>query len=183
MGASASGGVLSIAGQTAGDTIYFNGTSWVRLAKGTANQRLSMNAGATAPEWQTVATGVTITGQRVTATSAFTTTSGTFVDITGLSFTADNNGGSSYAVFTIANSNNGANTNFVTLVDNATTLNGKTGANTTAGMIHNTPYPIFVANDGQVVKAQARCSAGTFTGYSTASGTDYPSSVEVLEIV
>ena len=37
---------------TQGDTIYHNGTNNVRLAKGTANQVLAMNSGATAPEWQ-----------------------------------------------------------------------------------------------------------------------------------
>lgn len=43
----------AIASQAAGDVIYFDGTNWVRLAKGTAGQVLTMNAGATAPEWQT----------------------------------------------------------------------------------------------------------------------------------
>ena len=44
---------LTIASQAAGDILYFNGTNWVRLAKGTASQTLKMNAGATAPEWVT----------------------------------------------------------------------------------------------------------------------------------
>jgi len=35
----------------AGDVFYWNGTTLVRLAKGTAAQVLTMNAGATAPEW------------------------------------------------------------------------------------------------------------------------------------
>ena len=35
--------------------MYHNGTDWIRLAKGTASQTLKMNAGATAPEWVTVA--------------------------------------------------------------------------------------------------------------------------------
>jgi hypothetical protein len=39
--------------QGTGDITYFNGTSWVRLALGTAGQVLTVNAGATAPEWQT----------------------------------------------------------------------------------------------------------------------------------
>lgn len=38
---------------TAGDMIYHNGTDNVRLAKGTAGQVLTMNSGATAPEWAT----------------------------------------------------------------------------------------------------------------------------------
>lgn len=36
---------------TQGDLIYHNGTDNIRLAKGTANQLLAMNSGATAPEW------------------------------------------------------------------------------------------------------------------------------------
>ena len=35
----------------AGDLIYFNGTNFLRLPKGTAGQALVMNSGATAPQW------------------------------------------------------------------------------------------------------------------------------------
>lgn len=35
----------------AGDILYHNGTSFVKLTKGTAEQVLAMNSGATAPEW------------------------------------------------------------------------------------------------------------------------------------
>ena len=44
---------LVIASQAQGDILYFNGSNWIRLAKGTAGQVLTMNAGGTAPEWQT----------------------------------------------------------------------------------------------------------------------------------
>jgi len=44
---------LTVLNQAAGDIQYFDGTNWVRLAKGTANQYLKMNAGATAPIWVT----------------------------------------------------------------------------------------------------------------------------------
>ena len=44
---------IAVTSQAAGDMLYFNGTAWVRLAKGTAAQQLRMNAGATAPEWFT----------------------------------------------------------------------------------------------------------------------------------
>lgn len=40
---------------TQGDIIYYNGTDNVRLAKGAAATILTMNAGATAPEWATSA--------------------------------------------------------------------------------------------------------------------------------
>ena len=34
-----------------GDVLYYDGTNYIRLPKGTAGQALVMNAGATAPEW------------------------------------------------------------------------------------------------------------------------------------
>jgi len=45
---------------TAGDVVYFDGTSWVRLAVGTAAQVLTVNAGATAPQWATSTAAVEI---------------------------------------------------------------------------------------------------------------------------
>lgn len=42
---------------SAGDISYHNGTDNIRLAKGTADQVLTMNAGATAPEWADAAAG------------------------------------------------------------------------------------------------------------------------------
>lgn len=45
--------VPSPASQASGDLLYRGGTEWERLPKGTAGQVLTMNAGATAPEWQT----------------------------------------------------------------------------------------------------------------------------------
>lgn len=45
--------VPSPSSQAAGDILYRGTTEWERLAKGTASQVLTMNAGATAPEWQT----------------------------------------------------------------------------------------------------------------------------------
>lgn len=44
---------IALGSDAQGDVMYYNGTDWVRLAKGTAGQVLEMNAGATAPEWDT----------------------------------------------------------------------------------------------------------------------------------
>ena len=41
----------------AGDILYYNGTDYIRLAKGTASQHLAINSGATAPEWVTAVGG------------------------------------------------------------------------------------------------------------------------------
>ena len=40
-------------GTTTGDMQYWNGTAWVVVAAGVAGQELTMNSGATAPEWVT----------------------------------------------------------------------------------------------------------------------------------
>ncbi len=45
-----------------GDLLYFNGTRFVRLPRGTASQQLRTNAGGTDIEWATIAGGSTPTG-------------------------------------------------------------------------------------------------------------------------
>ena len=42
---------IAMGSDAAGDVLYYDGTNYVRLGKGTAGQALVMNAGATAPEW------------------------------------------------------------------------------------------------------------------------------------
>jgi hypothetical protein len=65
---------------TAGDVIYRNATVPVRLGIGTAGQVLTVNSGATAPEWATAATGGTWTQ---IATAALSGASVTISSITG----------------------------------------------------------------------------------------------------
>lgn len=60
-----------------GDVIYHNGTSWTRLAKGTAAQVLAMNAGATAPEWTAAGAGGGVTFSHNTWTPTVAATTGT----------------------------------------------------------------------------------------------------------
>ena len=45
---------IAMGSDAAGDILYYNGTDYVRLPKGTAAQQLAVNSGATAPEWTTV---------------------------------------------------------------------------------------------------------------------------------
>ena len=66
------GANISLNGEVTGDMMYFNGTNWVRLAKGTAGQNLMMNADATAPEW---VTGETLSRAKLTRAD-FTASSG-----------------------------------------------------------------------------------------------------------
>ena len=58
---------------TQGDLPYAIGAStWAGLAKGTANQLLRMNAGATAPEWASTLAGLTLTSPTINGTIATT---------------------------------------------------------------------------------------------------------------
>ncbi len=86
--------VPSPASQAEGDVLFRGASSWSRLAKGTAAQVLTMNAGATAPEWATPSGGSdtltetntkTVTNKRiqprVVSAVSYTTNTGTSLDI------------------------------------------------------------------------------------------------------
>jgi len=48
---------FGVGSDAAGDILYHNGTSYIRLAKGTADQVLTMNDAATAPGWEAASGG------------------------------------------------------------------------------------------------------------------------------
>ena len=50
---------IALGSDAVGDTLYYNGTDYARLAKGSAGQVLTM--GANNPSWTTVAAGSTVT--------------------------------------------------------------------------------------------------------------------------
>ena len=66
---------IRLGSDAAGDIMYFNGTDYARLAKGSASEVLKMNSGATAPEWAT--------------DSNTTYTAGDGLDLTGTTFSTD----------------------------------------------------------------------------------------------
>ena len=55
---------IQLGSDAAGDVMYYNGTNYIRLATGTVGQVLTINSGATAPEW-TTSSGATL--QQATA--------------------------------------------------------------------------------------------------------------------
>lgn len=71
--------VPSPASQASGDLLYRGATEWQRLAKGTASQVLTMNAGATAPEWAAAASQFDAIAGRIRGHNAQTGTTYTFV--------------------------------------------------------------------------------------------------------
>jgi hypothetical protein len=62
---------------TAGDTIYRNATVPARLGIGTAGQVLTVNSGATAPEWTTVSTSPIFVGCLAKCSTSIAFTAGT----------------------------------------------------------------------------------------------------------
>ena len=61
---------------TQSDLLYRDGSGLQRLAKGTANQTLQMNAGATAPNWVTASGGTVLQVKSIQTGDYFSTTSG-----------------------------------------------------------------------------------------------------------
>ncbi len=51
------GAKIALGSDAQGDIMYYNGTDYIRLGKGSASQQLRINSGATAPEWATITSG------------------------------------------------------------------------------------------------------------------------------
>ena len=66
---SVDGTKIAMGSDAAGDILYHGATDYARLAKGTAAQLLTMNAGATAPEWASAAAAGFTRGTEYATTS------------------------------------------------------------------------------------------------------------------
>ena len=115
----ASGGT-NLTSYTAGDVLYASGTTTlVKLAKGVANQVLTMNSGATAPEW--AATASTIVYPTISSISPSTiTNAATNVTITGTGYVTVPNVEAWSTSGAIINANSVAFTSATTIVANLT---------------------------------------------------------------
>jgi hypothetical protein len=87
----ANGAIAKTTVTTAGDIIYRNATVPTRLGIGTAGQVLTVNSGATAPEWATPAGGSTFAGCRVTNTTNISIANNTDTALTFNTETYDTN--------------------------------------------------------------------------------------------
>jgi len=76
----------TIASLNAGSTTFSDGAALQELVIGNPSDALVVNAGGTAPEWGS-AGGVTLTRVTDAMTTTFSTTSLTFVDVTGFNIT------------------------------------------------------------------------------------------------
>ena len=86
-------GGTGLASYTAGDMFYYaSGTTLTKLAKGTADQVLTMNDGATAPQWETAASASAFPYSSATVASIEATTSTTNDRIPSMYVTANGSG-------------------------------------------------------------------------------------------
>jgi hypothetical protein len=80
------GQFIDLASAAQGDVLYYNGTSYVRLAPGTSGQHLQTAGAAANPIWGDAGGGKVLQVVQPAAITSFatSTTSATFVDITGM---------------------------------------------------------------------------------------------------
>lgn len=165
------------AGGAAGDVLYWDGTNWVRLAKDVGK---FLKSEAASVSWDTPTATVTITKQEVVLSSDFTSSSGSYVDVTGMTVTLPNRAGG-YATISFIVEVSGTTANFnLRLVDNGVAQSGNLGyvvgaaLPTIITLVYNTTL------SGQVVKLQLNPNTNSITIKGTAS--DRQSKVESLEI-
>jgi hypothetical protein len=146
---------------TAGDIIYRNATVPVRLGIGTAGQVLTVNTGATAPEWKTASGGKIVQVVSGTTRTAVASSSNVFAD-TGITATITPTSASNkIAVFvvvaTVFKQTNDTSANFK-LLRGATTIADMANINYTGGA---TPA-IMTAVPINFVDSPATTSATTY---------------------
>jgi hypothetical protein len=82
---------IAMGSDAAGDVLYYNGTDYVRLAKGSAGQELQVNSGATAPEWADAVAGSS--SFRMTLSGTQTISNATPTQVSFNTSVFDNSGG------------------------------------------------------------------------------------------
>ena len=138
--------------------IVDSSTNLVRLARGADDTILKMNGSN--PNWEAESGGATTAVQRVVLGSTFNTDSTSLVDVTGMTVTLPDNSGHSFISFIMCmEMNDGTGLIGLRLVDGSTNLNGITMTAQTAEQLEVLTYPYCAANDGQVIKLQAKVNA------------------------
>ena len=130
----------------------------------------------------TSSSGAVISTQQDDFASNFTTTSTSFVDVTGLTLTITNNTGSYYASMILnADNNLGGGSNVqARLNEGGSARDYMIASISTNGFAVPLVTSIVGTNDGQTLKGQFKTSGGTATAYGSTSGNF--SKITVLEI-
>jgi hypothetical protein len=91
-------GGTGLTSYTAGDLVYYaSGTTLTKLAKGSANQVLAMNSGASAPEWVTSTTGDITAVVAGTGLSGGGTSGSVTLNVSGLAVAQGGTGATAFA--------------------------------------------------------------------------------------
>ena len=113
------GAKIAMGSDAAGDVLYHNGTDYIRLAKGTAGQVLTVNSGATAPEWAAAA-GKVVKISQVRNTAHLTWSNNNGWAVADAFAWADGGVATSLAYTGIATTNRLQITAYATFIANAT---------------------------------------------------------------
>jgi hypothetical protein len=163
---------------TAGDVIYATGSAAVtRLGIGTANQVLAVNSGATAPEWKTISSGTFPVQRSANVAATFTTTSATWVDVTGYTLTFTPVSATNKITigidFNYTVGTTGANVEW-RILRGATSIFYRASSINTSGLYTIQHFEVTdtnVAASSQTYKLQVQINGGfTYTNYNDTAG-------------
>jgi hypothetical protein len=196
----ANGAIAKTTVTTAGDIIYRNATVPTRLGIGTAGQVLTVNTGATAPEWKTPSGGGKILQVvNTTVAASRSTTSATAVDITGASATITPSAVTS-TILVLANaagsyaSTTGGGTCYgaISTVRGSTVINStRTGKYVSSGTGGTLIGDVYTGTTEITYDSPATTSATTYkltfqlvagTTMYASDGSGYPISLTLIEI-
>lgn len=165
---------------TKGDIITYS-TTPIRLAVGANNTVLTADSTQAAGiKWAAVS-AATSSQQSVVLSTSFSTASTSFVDVTGLSFTAIS-AGKFMAVAALNHTNNITGRASFRWVDNATNKNGIGDDLAINGGVNTVTLPYSGTNASQTVKIQAKTGSNTLSVYGTATDADLASQIHTLEL-
>ncbi len=179
---------IRLGSDAAGDIMYFNGSNYIRLAKGSASEVLKMNSGATAPEWAadtnttyTAGDGLDLTG--TTFSTDLKSAGGLAIDSTELTvdFTSDNSWTGSQRATAVTDNDgsydmNGGQ-NFITTPSGSTTITFTNIANGQSGFIKlinsgGETISLHANSKGDANLATTVSTAGTYLLSYFSDGTD-----------
>ena len=179
---------IRLGSDAAGDIMYFNGSNYIRLAKGSASEVLKMNSGATAPEWAadtnttyTAGDGLDLTG--TTFSTDLKSAGGLAIDSTELTvdFTSDNSWTGSQRATAVTDNDgsydmNGGQ-NFITTPSGSTTITFTNITNGQSGFIKlinsgGETISLHANSKGDANLATTVSTAGTYLLSYFSDGTD-----------
>jgi len=162
----------------AGDIVYSDGNALQRLAIGLAAQTLQVNAGATALEYITPSSGGSSTAQTIISSGGHRTTTSTgLVDVSGMSLTLPNTGGTLDCLCNqmLADTLDalGDSLRFA-LIKNVTALVYTTSDCVIADAYITTPLSCLCDGDGDTLKLQWGTAAGATATMRVTAGWSTP---------